>query len=106
MQGRKGGPDSLGDSGRKTVSTEVCAHTQRTVALVSGEGLKGSVGVEAALEREQLCQGCFQITHLLSHVGRLLSLLPAFQLSSVVWFSRGRRGVVKVNPSTLSPTWT
>lgn len=55
--------------------------------LVGSEGLGKLTGVEAkevwreglirkAVKRKQLCQECFQITHVLFHVGRLLSPFP------------------------------
>jgi hypothetical protein len=67
--------------------TNTHAHTTRCLRSVGRE----LVGVEAkeswregfireAVKRKQLCQECFQITHLLFHVGHLLSLLPEFSV--------------------------
>lgn len=87
--GREAWISSQTRTGRRCLHT--CTNTQYMLPVVSREDLGKLVGVEAkeswreglireAVRRKQLCQECFQITHLLFHVGHLLSLLPEFSI--------------------------
>lgn len=88
-EGKPGFPCKLGPE--DDVYIYVQTYTQYMLPVVSREGLGKLVGVEAkeswreglireTVRRKQLCQECFQITHLLFHVGHLLSLLPEFSI--------------------------